>query len=142
MYRAIVAARARAVWRRIDAHDVDAPWRMAAPGMRFTFVGDTPLGAELTGRDQFRAWLAAVFDRFPDVSFTVTDVAVRGWPWRTRVAVLLDIRATLADGSAYLNHATQWLTLRWGRMVEDWVLEDTLALDRACQVQEAATKPA
>jgi hypothetical protein len=32
--------------------------------------------------------------------------------------------------------ATQWLTLRWGRMTDDWVLEDTLALAAACAVQD------
>jgi hypothetical protein len=138
MYRAIVAARTRAVWRRIDARDVDSVWQMAAPGLHFTFVGDTPLGAELHDRDAFRSWLADVFVRFPDVSFAVGDVVVAGWPWRTRVAVRLQIRATLADATVYENHATQWIVLRWGRMVDDWVLEDTVALDRACTVQAGA----
>jgi ketosteroid isomerase-like protein len=138
MYRAIVAARTRAVWRRINQQEVDVPWRMAAPDLHFTFVGDTPLRADLRRRDEFRAWLAATFALFPTLKFTVDDVAVSGWPWRTRVAVRLQIHATLADGSAYSNVATQWLTLRWGRMTEDWVIEDTVALDRACRVQQAA----
>ena len=83
MYRAIVRARTRAVWRAIDAHDADAPAEMAADDLRFTFVGDTPLGAELVGRDAFRTWLQGVFTRFDDISFQVLDVAVHGWPWHT-----------------------------------------------------------
>jgi ketosteroid isomerase-like protein len=140
MYRKIVASRTRAVWRAIDAHDLDTPWRLATPDLRFRFVGDSPLGADLAGRDAFRAWLASVMDRFPDLRFEVKDIAVNGWPWRTRIAVRLGIRATLADGSIYRNHATQWLTLRWGRMTDDWVLEDTVALNRACSVQDNRTR--
>lgn len=131
MYRAIVAARTRAVWRRVNAGDRDAPVRMASEDMRFEFVGRTPLSASFNGRDAFRAWLSRVFGVFPDARFEVRDVAVRGWPWRTRVAVRLRITATLADGTAYENHAAQWVTLRWGRLVDDWVLEDTDTLNRA-----------
>lgn len=138
MYRAIVAARTRSVWHRINQRELDVPWRMAAPDLHFTFVGDTPLRAELHDRDEFRAWLESIFALFPTIKFTVADVAVAGWPWRTRVAVRLEISATLADGSDYSNVATQWLTLRWGRMTEDWVVEDAVALDRACRIQKLA----
>ena len=136
MYRAIVRARTRAVWRAISAHDADAPARLAADDLRFTFVGDTPLGAQLVGRAPFRAWLTDVFARFDDITFDVLDVAVHGWPWRTRVAVRLAVNATLPDGAPYRNHACQWLTLRWGRMTDDWVLEDTVALAAACAAQD------
>lgn len=139
MYRAIVRARTRAVWRAIDAHDADAPAKMAADDLRFTFVGDTPLGAELVGREAFRSWLQGVFARFDDISFQVRDVAVHGWPWHTRVAVRLAISATLPDGTPYRNQACQWITLRWGRMTEDWVLEDTVALAAACATQDRLT---
>ncbi len=135
MYRMIVAARTRAVWKQINARNVDAPYGMAAESMQFTFVGATPLGASFQGRDQFKRWLEAVFVRFPDIAFTVRDVVVSGWPWHTRVAVRLGITATLVDGTRYENDAVQWITLRWGRMLDDWVLEDTLALEQACTTQ-------
>lgn len=132
MFHAVVRYKTRKVWRCINARDLDAPWRMAAEDLHFTFVGDTPLAAELVGRDAFRSWFAAVFERFADLHFEVLDVAVHGGPWRTRVAVRLALRATAADGGPYTNTATQWITLRWGRMTQDWVLEDTVALQRAC----------
>ena len=138
MYRAIVAARTRAIWKRINARDIDAPVGMAAEEMRFTFVGDTPLGASFTGREKFRAWFEAMFERFPGIAFEVRDVAVAGWPWHTRVALRLGISMTLADGTDYENEAVQWITLRWGKMLDDWVIEDTLALADACRRQEIA----
>jgi ketosteroid isomerase-like protein len=138
VYRRIVAARTRAVWRAVAEGRREVPAELAAPDLRFEFVGDTPLSATLSGSDAFRTWFAAVYDRFPDLNFEVLDVAVSGMPWKTRVAVRLHVRATLADGTPYDNHACQWMTLRWGRMTEDWVLEDTVALQRACVIQAAA----
>jgi ketosteroid isomerase-like protein len=142
MYRKIVAGKTRTVWLRINERDVDAPWAMAADDLHFTFVGATELGASFVGRDQFREWLRAVFERFPDISFAVRDVVVTGWPWNTRVAVRLGIAATLADGTYYENEAVQWVTLRWGRMIEDWVIEDTVALADALRRQPALASTA
>ncbi|MFD7641747.1 nuclear transport factor 2 family protein [Kitasatospora sp. NPDC059795] len=139
MYHAITRAKVRSLWRRIGAGDYLAAVETAAPDVRFRFVGDTPVSAELTGRDAFEDWFRALFARFPGLRLTLRDVVVRGWPWRTTVVVRLDVEATLADGTAYRNEAVQWLTLRWGRMTADEVFEDTKALDEACRRQAAAS---
>ena len=47
----------------------------------------------------------------------------------TTVATHLVISATLADGRPYSNEGMQLLRLRWGRVVEDLIFEDTLKLD-------------
>jgi ketosteroid isomerase-like protein len=138
MYRLIVRTIVRRVWARMAAGEIEAPVALASESIRFTFVGDTPMSAEFTGRDRFAQWLRDAVSWFPDLTFEVRDAAVAGWPWRTRVAVRLAIRATLADGSPYANEGVQWLTLRWGKAVDDWVVEDTAALERACAVQSAA----
>lgn len=137
MYRLIVAAILRRTWRQISEQGPAAAVAKAAPDMTFRFVGDTELGASFQGRDAFAAWFDRVGQRFPDLTFTVHDVVVKGWPWATTGVVRLGISATLADGSTYRNEAVQFVGLRWGRLVDDWVLEDTLALDRALAVQRA-----
>jgi hypothetical protein len=104
---------------------------MAHAEMRFRFVGQTALGGDLNGRDAFLAWFRAARDTVPGLTFDVQDVLVGGWPWSTRVAVRLAISAPLRDGTTYHNEGVQWLRLRWGRMVDDWVLEDTIALQHA-----------
>lgn len=142
MYHAIVRATVRRLWRRVGVGEYTAAVDMAVPDLHFRFIGDTPLGAELTTAAEFGTWFAAVFERFPGVAITLQRVASTGWPWRTSVAVQLAVRATLADGSAYRNTATQWVVLRWGRMVSIEVLEDTVAVDRACRIQAEAGIPA
>ncbi|MFI9330109.1 nuclear transport factor 2 family protein [Kitasatospora sp. NPDC052868] len=136
MYHAITRARVRSLWRRIGAGDYGAAVSTAAPGLRFRFVGDTPISTELTGRDAFEVWFRELFDRFPGLRFTARDVVVRGWPWDTTVVVRLDVAATLSDGTPYRNETIQWIRLRWGRMVSDEILEDTKRLDEACRRQE------
>ncbi len=127
----IVASKTRATWRRIADGDLDAASDMAHADMRFRFVGHTAFGADLHGRDAFLAWFRAAAERLPGLTFEVQDVLVGGWPWNTRVAVRLAISAPLPDGTTYRNEGVQWLRLRWGRMVDDWVLEDTVALQQA-----------
>jgi ketosteroid isomerase-like protein len=138
MYRMIVASKARATWRRIAAGQLEAASDMAHDDMHFRFVGETPLGADLRGKDAFLAWFRHAAQRLPGLTFQVDDVLVGGWPWNTRVAVRLAISAPLPDGSTYRNQGVQWLRLRWGRMIDDWVLEDTMALQQALDQFETA----
>ncbi len=53
---------------------------------------------------------------------------VQGWPWNTLVATQLSVAAPRADGSVYRNEVMQFLRLRWGRVVEDHLCEDTYKL--------------
>jgi len=135
MYHWIVRRRVRSLWKRVGAGDYEAAVALASEQLSFRFIGDTPISATFVGRERFRRWFMELFDLFPGLRLTIIDVASSGWPWRTTVAVRLSIAAQLADGSAYRNEATQWVGLRWGRMVSDVVLEDTAALERACAIQ-------
>ncbi|GAA4545886.1 nuclear transport factor 2 family protein [Amycolatopsis samaneae] len=128
-YHYVVTRIVRRTWDRVNAGDVDAPARLAAPDVRFAVAGDTVLGGSWRGRDALRDWLRAFAGRFTRLHTRVEDVAVSGWPWRTRVAVRLTVEGTLTTGAGYRNDATQWLTLRWGRLTDDWVLEDTKVVD-------------
>ena len=129
VYHYVVTRIVRRAWARVNAGDFGAPVRLAAPDVRFTVVGDTVIGGSWQGPDAVREWLESFSKRFERLRLDVKDVAVSGWPWHTRVAVRLVVDGTLAGGAHYRNNATQWLTLRWGRMTEDWVLEDTKVVD-------------
>ncbi|NUP48937.1 MAG: nuclear transport factor 2 family protein [Catenulispora sp.] len=129
VYHYVVTRIVRSVWDKINAGDTTAAGRMAAPDVKFTVVGDTAIGGSWTGPEALRDWLTAFAQRFTTLRIQVEDVAVSGWPWRTRVAARLVVDGELTGGGHYHNNATQWMTLRWGRLTEDWVLEDTKAVD-------------
>jgi ketosteroid isomerase-like protein len=138
MYHALVRHKVRALWRTVGSGGYRQAVALAAPDVRFRFLGDGPMKADVRGREAFAAWFERFEEAFPGLRLTLTDVVVGGPPWNTTVATRLRVRGTLADGSPYENEAMQWIRLRWGRMVEDTVLEDTLRLDRAYRVQTAA----
>jgi ketosteroid isomerase-like protein len=135
MFHTITRARIRSLWRRIGAGEYQVAVATAAPDLEFRFAGPPPLGVHLHGRDAFEAWFRGVFELFPGLRITLTDVVVAGWPWNTTAVVKLRLHAVLRDGSTYENQAMQWLRLRWGRMVSDEVIEDTHALAAARAVQ-------
>ena len=138
MYHALVRARVRALWRRIEAGDFQAATAIAAPDIEFHFVGSNPLGPHLRGAVAFETWFEEAFAFLPGLQMSLVDVVVAGPPSRTTIAARLRIAATLADGTEYRNQAAQWARLRWGRLTFDEILFDTAALQAACAVQIAA----
>ena len=72
-----------------------------------------------------------------DVKLDVQDVVVSGWPWRARVATRFTGRITTSDGTVFHNRGMQYARLRWGRVVEDELYEDTQVLAAATAHQTA-----
>ncbi|MBB5800327.1 ketosteroid isomerase-like protein [Saccharothrix ecbatanensis] len=138
MYHTIVRAKVRSLWARMADGDYQAAVGLAAPDVHFRFVGDGPPGAEFTGREAFAQWFRDVEAVLPGLRITAGDIVVKGWPWNTTVVTRFRAEATLADGTAYRNEGIQWVGLRWGRMVDDYVLEDTARLADAVRRQEQA----
>lgn len=138
MYRLIVAARIRRIFARLDAGDWETMIRALAPRFTYRFYGDHALGGERTTVAAMRAWWGRVFRLLPGASFEPRDVLVAGWPWSTRVATDVIVRATLADGTHYENVINQFVRLRWGRVTEVRTLEDTQKLAQALQGLAAA----
>lgn len=136
-YHAIVQRVVRSSWNKLDGGDLEAPWRLAAEDLEFTFGGDTVLSGTWVGRDHLLAWLRSFRARYDDLHFVVQEVAVSGWPWNTTVAARIVIRGRWKDGAAYENQATQWATLRWGKMTRDLILEDTKVLADALAANPA-----
>jgi ketosteroid isomerase-like protein len=132
-YHAIVERIVRSTWKKVEAGDLEAPWRLAAHDLAFTFGGDTALSGSWVGRDHLRDWLGSFRARFEVLHFTLEEVAVSGWPWNTTVATRITVSGIWADGAPYRNQAVQWATLRWGKMTRDVVLEDTKILHDALQ---------
>jgi ketosteroid isomerase-like protein len=124
----------RLVGRRFEElSEGDARRVVARFGSRsvFTMVGDHALGGECRGREAVGEWFARLFGLFPGIAFEPRVVAVAGWPWRTTIATQFVVRAELADGHPYRNEGMQLIRMRWGRILEERVYEDTAVLQEA-----------
>jgi ketosteroid isomerase-like protein len=129
MYKLIVKRIVRRTFTRLSQGDYEAVVGQFVPQSRFLFAGDHPLGGERRGPEAAREWFRDMLERFPGIRIEPADVLVNGWPWSTVVATRLVISAPRADGTMYRNEGMQLLRLRWGRVVEDLIFEDTLKLD-------------
>jgi ketosteroid isomerase-like protein len=142
----IVARRVRKAWARLQQRDWAYVVDQFGPGFTYRFEGEHAIGGERHTREAMAAWFERLFRLFPDIAFTVRDVVVSGWPWRTRAVALVDVRATV-DGAPYRNTVAQEIEIRWGRIVRIVNHEDTQKLARALDelraggVDEAGAAP-
>ena len=97
-----------------------------------TFVGDTPLGAQLRGHHDIRRWFERFARLLPAPRFQIQQLLIAGPPWRQRLAAHVLIHSTI-DGRPYQNQFAHFLTISWGKVTDDLILEDTQTWDRACQ---------
>jgi ketosteroid isomerase-like protein len=141
VYKLIVKQIVRRAFRHLSAGDYEVIVKQFGPESRFLFAGDHALGGERRGRAAVRQWFEEMLRLFPGIRIEPQDVVVNGWPWNTVVATHLVISATLADGRPYRNEGMQLLRLRWGRVVEDLIFEDTLKLDAELRRLAPAAAP-
>ncbi|UED86504.1 nuclear transport factor 2 family protein [Streptomyces profundus] len=137
MYHTIVAAKVRATFRRINEGDYQPVLDSFAPTFRYHFYGEHALGGTRTTLPAMRRWWERVFRLIPDGRFEVREVLVKGWPWRTTVALHAVITAPLPDGDTYQNDMHQFLRMRWGRITEVRTMEDLGRLRHALDVVAA-----
>lgn len=133
MYTAIVRRIIRTGFRALSAGDYEQVLRLFHSQVNFSFAGTSPLGGERSGVEAVREWFQRLYTYFPGIQFTVHQVIVQGWPWNTLAVTRFSIAAPRLDGSVYDNEAMQFVRLRWGRVVEDRLYEDTHKLEQELQ---------
>ena len=133
MYHASVKKAVRRAFAVISRGGYEAVVRGFDPRAVLTFPGEHGLAGTFEGRDAIRGWFERLLDSFPNLTLQPTTIVVEGFPWDTKVATLFRAEATLPDGAAYHNEGIQFLRLRWGRVIEERLYEDTQAVARALE---------
>lgn len=128
MYHAIVKRILRNGYRQISRADFEPLLKQFAPDIHFTFSGEHSMAGDFHRRDTVRQWFERVHRLFPDLEITAQQMVVSGMPWNTWIAAQFTVHATLPDGRAYHNHGTQFVRIVWGKVVEDYLIEDTQTL--------------
>lgn len=138
MYHFIVKKIVEQGFRALSAGDYETLLKQFHPQVHFHFEGQHALGCELHGIENVRLWFQRVLRIFPGLQFTLQQIIVSGWPWDTSVVNRIRVNATLNNGRPYENSLVQILRLRWGRVVDDYVLENTQLLVAALAEQAQA----
>jgi len=138
LYRAIVKQRIRQSFDHVNNRRWDELMGSIAPAVHHRFLGAHAIGGERHDRDTLRLWFERLARVLPNLQLKINDIWVQGWPWHTMVFVQWDGAATLLNGDAYRQHAVHIITLRWGKIHELDVFEDSQAVSRALATQAAA----
>jgi ketosteroid isomerase-like protein len=121
----------------VEHGDFDQVLTQFRPDCEFVFVSRTALGARLSGRADLRRWFERFRRLLPDPLFDVQRLVVGGPVWDQRIAAHVIIRSRVA-GEPYENQFGQFLALRWGKVAEDLILEDTATWEAASRRLAAA----
>lgn len=124
LYRAAVRTVLRRNVRAINAGDPGPLFASYANDVHFVFPGRSSWTADLRGRDAIEAWV----QRFVDIGmeFEPHAVIVDGPPWSTRICLHYTDRHRASDGRlVYENRGTIFGRIRWGKLVDYEVNEDT-----------------
>jgi ketosteroid isomerase-like protein len=121
----------------VERGDFDQVLAQFRPDCQFVFVSRTALGARLSGTADLRRWFERFARLLPDPAFDVQRPVIGGPAWDQRIAAHVIIRSRVA-GEPYQNQFAQFLTLRWGKVAEDLVLEDTATWEAASRRLAAA----
>jgi ketosteroid isomerase-like protein len=129
MYQWIAKRQIRQGFAQISAHDFDKLLSVFAPDVHFTFAGQHVMQADYHDLAQVRVWFDLVHRLFPTLKIEAKRIFIAGWPWDMWATVQFHVSDTLPDGNLYDNNGVQMLRIRFGRIVEDHLLEDTKVLD-------------
>ena len=112
------------VMARTRAGDIRPTLALDRPDMRFVFPGSNSWSGTYNSRDAHRRWLERLVR--VGVMTDVDEVAVGGWPWNMRAAIRgRSWRDAPTGERVYDNRYVIWAHLRWGRLEDYEVYEDT-----------------
>jgi ketosteroid isomerase-like protein len=124
---------------RLNGGDAGPLLRMDADDIRFRFPGDSSWAGEIHGKPELARWL----QRFVDTGLQIfaDEVLVGGPPWRMTLCIRGHDSLRSPDGElVYENRYVIWGHMRWGKLREYEVYEDTQrskALDEYLATAEA-----
>ena len=121
----------------LERGDIDALLGAFDNSCTLTFVGDTSLGAKLSRPASVRRWFERFGRLLPNATFHIEQTVISGPLWNQRLAAHVTIGSTV-DGEPYENQFAHLLRLRWGKVVDDLIIEDSQRWARACQRLVAA----
>jgi len=106
-----------------------------ALNVKHSFAGDHAMGGVRHDVAAVKSWLERLARVTPNLFITVTNISVKGLPNNTLAIVRWTATATLENGDSYLNKGVHFITLKWGKVTELDVYEDTLVVYNGLEKQ-------
>lgn len=133
MYHAIVRRKIRSAFAGLSAGRIEPITDELTPDAVHYFVGTHALSGTRRTPEAIRAWYERLLRLLQGISFTLHEVKVSGWPWRTQVAAFWTETNYGTDGVQTSADGVNLIELRWGRVTSVRIYPDTAALERTLQ---------
>ena len=108
---------------RLSAGDLRLTLWMDARDVQMTFPGDSSWAVELHGKAEHERWLRRFIRA--GIQISADEVIVKGFPWRMTLCVRGRDQLRSDGEVVYENRYVIWGHMRWGKMREYEVYEDT-----------------
>ena len=128
MYQLLFKQQVAKGFQNISRANFDDVLKLFSPDIHFTFIGNHAMSGDWHSRDAAKRWFERVHRLFPDLKLIPHRIVVTGWPWDVTAITQFEVQATLPNQSPYSNRGIQILRIRWGKIVEDYLIEDTQLL--------------
>jgi ketosteroid isomerase-like protein len=133
MYHAIVRRKITQVFAGLSAGRIEAVTKELAPDATHYFVGTHALSGTRRTPEAIHAWYQRLLRLLQGISFTLDEVRVSGWPWRTQVEAIWTETNNGTDGVKTSAEGVNLIEIRWGRVTSVRIYPDTAALERTLQ---------
>jgi len=138
MYHSIIKHNIKKAFQLVNNHNYVELVKGLSPTIRHDFSGDHALGGTRNNLAAVKEWFERVGRLLPDLKLTITNIVVKGWPNNTLAIVQWTAAATLQNSDAYRNHGVHFVTIKWGKITQMKVYEDSQAVANALEKQYAA----
>jgi ketosteroid isomerase-like protein len=135
MYNAIIKSNIKKAFQLLNDHNYLQLSKGLSLNIHHHFSGDHALGGTRNDQAAVKEWFDRVGRLLPNLKLTVNNIIVRGWPNNTLAIVQWQANATLKDGSEYLNDGVHFIRVKWGKITEMNVYEDSQAVANALEKQ-------
>jgi ketosteroid isomerase-like protein len=133
MYHAIVRRKIATAFAGLSAGRIEAITDEMSPRAVHYFVGTHALSGMRRTPETVRAWYERLLRLLGGISFTLHEVRVSGWPWKTQVEAIWTETNNGTDGVHTSAEGVNLIEIRWGRVTSVRIYPDTAALERTLQ---------
>ncbi len=138
MYHYIVKKLVRKSFNLVNERRFTELTKGMATNVKHSFAGDHAMGGVRHDVAAVKSWLERLARLTPDLDITVTDIKVKGLPNNTFAIVRWTATTTLFNGDSYVNKGVHLITLKWGKVTELDVYEDTKVVSDGLEKQFAS----
>ena len=133
MYHRFVRHKIETAFAGLSAGRIEAITDELAPDAVHYFVGTHALSGTRRTPETIRAWYERLLRLLHGIHFTLQEVRVSGWTWRTQVAAIWTETNNGTDGVRTSAEGLNLIEIRWGRVTSVRIYPDTAALERTLQ---------